>query len=103
MEFLLCHATSACQVVFILAAFNLFRGSQFSWVPILLMALFLCYATVAQLDTFLQAAANFFSDPQSLQISSFGSLHRPAAGFLPFCRLFRPLTGFTMASPLGTT
>jgi hypothetical protein len=61
------------------------------------------HATVLRRDAFLQAAASFFWDPQSPRVNSFGSPCRPAACFRPLCRLFRPLTGITAASSLGTS
>jgi hypothetical protein len=57
--------------------------------------------TIAWWDT-LQAAANFPWDPQSPQVSFFGFLCRPAAGFQPHCCVFHP-TGFAMAFSIGTS
>jgi hypothetical protein len=41
-------------------------------------------------------------DPQPPRVSSFGSPRRPAARCRPLCRFFRPPTGFTTASSVGT-
>jgi hypothetical protein len=100
---LLSHATPAQWIILNPAVANSLHGPQFFWVPIFLKRFLFRHATVAQLDTFLQAAADFFPDPQSLRVSSFGSSHRPAISFRPLRRFFYPLTGFTTASSLGTT
>jgi hypothetical protein len=102
-SFSLRHDTVGRQVVFLPATVSLFRGPHFPWVPILLKRFIFCHATLPQLDTFLQAEANFLPAPQSPRVISFGPSRRPAAGFLPLCRFFRPLTGFTTASSLGAT
>jgi hypothetical protein len=87
----------AQRVIFLPAVVTSFRGSRFPLVQDFLKMFLLRHATVAWRDTFLQAAANFFRDPQSPRVSSFGSPRHPAACFQPLCRLFRPLTGFTTA------
>jgi hypothetical protein len=96
------RATPARRIMFMPAA-NSCRGPQFAWVLDFLKMFLLRHATVARRDTFLQAAASFSRDPQSPQVSSFGSLRRPAACFRSLCRFSRPLTGFTMVYSLGTS
>jgi hypothetical protein len=93
----------AQRVTFLPAAVTDFRCVQFPWVQDFLKMFFLRHATVARRETFLRAATNFFWDPQSPRVSSFGSPRRPAANFRPLCRFFRPSTGFTMASSSGVS
>jgi hypothetical protein len=93
------RATFALQVILIPAAVTLCREPEYPQVRIFLKTFLLRRATPSRRDTFLQAAASFLRDP----LSSFGSPRRPATSFWPLCRFFRPLTGFTMASSLGTS
>jgi hypothetical protein len=97
------RATFVLRIILLPAAANSLRSPQFPWVRIFLKTFLLLHATLARRDTFLQAAANFLRDPQSPRVSSFGSPRRPTASFRPLCRFFRPLTGFTMASSVGTS
>jgi hypothetical protein len=91
----------AQRVIFLPAAVTSFRGPQFPWVRIFLKTFPLLHATAARRDTLPQAAAIFLRDPQISQVSSFGPPRRPTASFRSLCRFFRPLTGFTTASPSG--
>jgi hypothetical protein len=77
------RATLAQRVMFLPAA-NSCRGPQFAWVLDFLKMFLLHHATVARRDTCLQAAANFFRDPQSPRVSSFGSPRCPAACYAAF-------------------
>jgi hypothetical protein len=95
------RATSARWLVLLRAAASLLWHP--SWVRSFLKASLLRRASVARRDTFLQAVANFIRDPQIPRVSFFGSPRRPAACLLLLCRFFRPLTGFTTRSSMGTS
>jgi hypothetical protein len=72
-------------------------------VHLFLTMFLLCHATIAPRDTVLHMAANFFQDPQSPRVSTYGFPLHPAARYWPLCRLFSALLVSTAARSFGTS